>query len=166
MMEKMILILTAALGLTMSAHAGLGDNYATVCKLYGSKGKVAYQSWVYFPSTHNDGTGVFYQFRNNQAVAINWQTPTGNSITEREVLRVLESNSGGQEWHVYSVKADGQHCYTNSDQTMVALLINNGSFLRMSYSSWADREGKWASSNDQNVQPPVQEDDAVKATGL
>jgi len=166
MIKKIMLILTAAVGLTMTAHAELGDNYAQSCKRFnGSRGTVS-TDWIYYSHWHENQVDYWCQFRNNQCVAIGYEASGGQSIIDSEVWRLLLVNSKGITWNEYAFDStSGTHSYVSEDHLMYATLSQKKQRLLVAYKTWFDRHHGWNTADgtengaaaNNNEQPPVQE---------
>jgi hypothetical protein len=162
---KRYIIIGALLASAALAHAKLGDNYATICHQYGDVRGQAVKDWVYWPGRQK-GTDIYYQFKDNRAVAITWKS-SDTAFYDSEVWRALIETSGGQIWNQYGSNPNGTRFFTNVEHTMYGQLSADGKWFQIAYKSWIDRHGKWASDDNSNdgdggksndvVLPPVQE---------
>jgi len=127
-----------------TASADLGDNYATACKEFNSRGSVS-KDWIWYPPTAEDKTAVWCQFRKNQCVAIYYETSRADSyIIDSEVWRLLLANSRGVTWTEYYVDpTNGSHSYLSKDEVMVATLTQGKQRLLIAYKTWFDRHHMW-----------------------
>jgi hypothetical protein len=144
MTRKSLLILTAALGLTMSAFsakANLGDTYAQSCLRYGGSGTPdQYRGVVWTVSKHI----VVQSFVKNECVRITY-APLGGSGLAYSVQdvenNILPPNHGyNQSWERFDGGDAFVACWRTTDHLLNAALYYNGS-VQIAYQWWLDAKG-------------------------
>ena len=156
-------LFTCAIGLmAISAHAELGDNYATMCKERDSReGLPTKDQWVYWTPASQTGSYVWAQFRNNRCQAIRWSYPNLDAFSEGEIWRTLVLNSHGAHWHEYATELADTRCFASDNDPDVAAWLSKGTVLTLAYKSWVDRHHLWANQPDYQGPPVSKKSDAL-----
>jgi hypothetical protein len=165
----LVTLIGAIIGLNaLTAHAELGDKYATSVQRYGGRGIVSGDAIVWDNNNPNK-TNVAARYRDNQCVWVQYIAKSGQSIIESEMWRLLISNARpNQTWAQYN---DAQNTYGRSfitdDGTILAqLYYRNGiQYLQIAYRSYLERNHLLIPHSDNNELPPVEEGKTEPNTG-
>jgi hypothetical protein len=156
-------LFTCAIGLmAISAHAELGDNYATMCKeRSGRQGLATKDQWVHWAPANETGSDVLAQFRNNRCQAIMWSFPNLNAFAEGEIWRTLVLNSHGARWSEYQTELADTRCFACIDNPDMVAWLSEGKLLHLAYKSWVDRHHMWTDRPDYEGSPVTKKSDAL-----
>jgi hypothetical protein len=144
MTKSLLAILTAALGLTMSAFsakANLGDTYAQSCLRYGGPGTPdQYHGVVWTMSKHI----VVESFAKNECVRITYAPLDGSGLAytvEDVKTKILPREHGyTQTWERFDGGDAFVACWHTTDGLLNAALYYNGS-MQIAYQWWLDAKG-------------------------
>jgi hypothetical protein len=101
------------------------------------------------------------QFYHNQCVAIVYKAIKDRYLYQDSVWKILTRNSrDNQHWTEGQNTDEGLRQYFTDDGKILALSDSNGSWLRIAYRSWLDRNNLLDRPAD-NGRPPIEEDDAA-----
>jgi hypothetical protein len=96
-MEKIILALTAALSLAISAHANLGDTYAQSCERFGGKGTISGKQMVWaFSEKHYL---IYEMFSGKICVGTMLVPEKGFEIPPALAANFMKAQAPQSEWH-------------------------------------------------------------------
>jgi hypothetical protein len=168
------LLALAAIIYPKPAKAGLGDNYATLCKQHNNRAGLpaidsvtGTKNWVYWAGVDNASSNLWVQFRNNRCESMQWAFSDYRPIDEGEIWRTLVMNSDAARWTEYDSGVVEVRAFRSDNPEMFAWLSAN--VLHLAYKSWIDRHHMWSDDPEyrgpvgtkkqpaDNALPPVQE---------
>jgi hypothetical protein len=159
------LLALAAIIYPWHADAALGDNYATIVKLYGKRGVPTKDRWVYWAAEPNTVlSDAWMQFKDNHVVAINYKATNSIPYAESEIWRAFVIDSSGKHWVEYTetlAETGGARWFHTDDWLMYGRVTKGGTVIEICYKSWIDRNVGWSKNNE--AKPPVEEGNADSA---
>lgn len=165
-------IAIALLVLASTAHAELGDTYATSCNRFQGAGTVDkinnVISWWLPDANPGDYANwvVTEQFNGNKCVVIIYShhiTAEGGISEEGIWLSLTRNSRPNQIWREYKDNISGNRAFATHDGKVYATVWNKGdyTFMRVAYKTWLERNHLFTAPNQEeptnNTLPPVQE---------
>jgi hypothetical protein len=139
-------VIIGALLISITAHAHLGDGYASVARDLASLKPHVVRDWVVWNSGDMTKSDVWMQFHENRCVAIYYVGASANTmLLESEIQRLLKVNStrgsikSTQHWTEGPQTIEGCRQFFTDDGEMMALVSPTGQWLRVAYTSWLQR---------------------------
>jgi hypothetical protein len=144
-----------------SAHAELGDTYATSCQRYGGPGYVDRENRMIIWMTRQHIYFVIEQFLKNQCVCVFYVRKDRQPFTEPETQHLLVVNARQtQYWQEYP-DIGGRSFQTTDEKITGRLWVGDDRtpVLRIAYANWVARHGLFrAPPTPPPTQPPVEEE--------